>query len=102
MDIAVVGVGVSLQLDADRQRCRHARIALAAVAPTPILVPEAAAELEDIVVDEQSLRRAASKAQEAAKPIDDMRGDSSYRKHLVGVLTFRALQQAWSRAKEKQ
>jgi carbon-monoxide dehydrogenase medium subunit len=98
MDIAVVGVGVAIQLDATRERCREARIALAAVAPTPILVPAAAAELEDAVLNEAVLKRAAAKAQEAAKPIDDMRGDSAYRKHLVGVLTFRALQQAWLRA----
>jgi xanthine dehydrogenase FAD-binding subunit len=99
MDIAVVGVGVALQLDAKRERCRQARIALAAVAPTPILAADAAAELEDVVINDQVLKRAAAKAQEAAKPIDDMRGDSAYRKHLVGVLTFRALQTAWLRAR---
>ena len=42
MDIAVVGVAVSLALDADGV-CADARVVLGAVAPTAILVPEAAA-----------------------------------------------------------
>jgi CO/xanthine dehydrogenase FAD-binding subunit len=100
MDIAVVGVGVALQLDAKRERCREVRIALAAVAPTPILVKAAAEVLVDVVLNDDLLRHAADKAREAAKPIDDMRGDAEYRKHLVGVLTYRCLQTALTRAKE--
>lgn len=99
MDIAVVGVGVALQLDANLERCREARIGLAAVAPTPLLVPEAAAVLDDSVLNEDALRRAAAKAREAARPIDDMRGDADYRRHLVGVLTYRCLQTALTRAR---
>jgi carbon-monoxide dehydrogenase medium subunit len=99
MDIAVVGVGVALQIDAGQRRCVEARIALAAVAPTPILAPDAAAALQGVDLSDEVLKKAASKAQEAARPIDDMRGDSDYRKHLVGVLTYRALQTAWSRAR---
>ena len=41
MDIAVVGVGASVQLDESRQRIVAARIALGAVAPTPLFVQEA-------------------------------------------------------------
>ena len=41
MDIAVVGAGVSLTLDDDGV-CTAARVALGAVAPTPLLVPAAA------------------------------------------------------------
>ena len=44
MDIAVVGSAVSLTLDADGV-CTAARVALAAVAPTPVLVPDAAEAL---------------------------------------------------------
>src|SRR5207247_1085750 len=45
MDIAVVGVGVSLTMNDSRTTCVAARIALAAVAPTPLLVAEAGASL---------------------------------------------------------
>ena len=41
MDIAVVGVGARVDLSDDLQKIVSARIALGAVAPTPILVPEA-------------------------------------------------------------
>jgi carbon-monoxide dehydrogenase medium subunit len=100
MDIAVVGVGVAVTLDEARSRCTAARIALAAVAPTPLLVPEAGASLVDGPLSEALLDRAASLAQAAARPISDMRGDATYRRHLVGVLTRRALRGAIQRAKE--
>jgi CO/xanthine dehydrogenase FAD-binding subunit len=100
MDIAVVGVGASVTLDESRQRCTAARLALAAVAPTPLLVPEAGDALVDGPLSEKQIDRAAKVAQAAARPISDMRGDADYRRHLVGVLTKRVLQGAIARAKE--
>jgi carbon-monoxide dehydrogenase medium subunit len=100
MDIAVVGVGVSLSLDDARTRCTAARVALGAVAPTPLLVPEAGAALMNGPVADAHIDKAAAMAQAAAKPISDMRGDAAYRKHLVGVLVKRALRGALDRAKE--
>ena len=99
MDIAVVGVGVALQLDAAKAKCTSARIALAAVAPTPLLVLDAGAALVGTALDEASIAKAAALAQAAAKPISDMRGDADYRRHLVGVLVKRAIAIALDRAK---
>jgi carbon-monoxide dehydrogenase medium subunit len=100
MDIAVVGAGVAVTLDEGRTRCTGARVALAAVAPTPLLVLEAGAALVDGPVSDALLDRAAALAQAAARPISDMRGDADYRRHLVGVLVRRALRGALARAKE--
>jgi xanthine dehydrogenase FAD-binding subunit len=100
MDIAVVGVGVSVTLDESRSRCIAARVALGAVAPTPLLVTEAGAALVDGALTDDQINKAAKLAQAAAKPISDMRGDADYRQHLVGVLTKRALSDAIARAKE--
>jgi carbon-monoxide dehydrogenase medium subunit len=100
MDIAVVGVGVALTLDESKKRCIAARIGLAAVAPTPLLVPEAGAALVDGALTDAHIERVASLAQAAAKPISDMRGEAEYRRHLVGVLVMRALRAAVARAKE--
>ncbi len=99
MDIAVVGVGVAVILDEGRSRCTAARVSLGAVAPTPLLVPEAGAALVDGALTEGHLARAAELAQAAARPISDMRGDADYRRHLVGVLTRRALRGAIERAR---
>jgi carbon-monoxide dehydrogenase medium subunit len=99
MDIAVVGVGVALTLDARRMACTSACVALAAVAPTPLLVPEAGAALAGTSLVEADVERAAALAQAAAKPISDMRGTADYRRHLVGVLVKRALRIALERAK---
>ncbi len=45
MDIAVVSAGVSVQLDEDKRPFTKARVALGAVAPMPLFVPEAGAAL---------------------------------------------------------
>jgi carbon-monoxide dehydrogenase medium subunit len=99
MDIAVVGAGVSVMLDAMKSKCTAARIALAAVAPTPLLVADAGAALVGSSLDDAAIARAASLAQAAASPISDMRGDADYRRHLVGVLVKRALAIAIDRAR---
>src|SRR5262249_7221410 len=97
MDIAVVGAGAALTLDESRLRCVAAGIALGAVAPTPLLVPEAGAALVDGELNDSLIDKAAALAQAAARPISDMRGDADYRRHLVGVLTRRTLRQAIAR-----
>jgi xanthine dehydrogenase FAD-binding subunit len=99
MDIAVVGIGVAVTLDDSRTRCTAARVSLGAVAPTPLLVPEAGAALVDGPLTDEHLARSAALAQAAARPISDMRGDADYRRHLVGVLTKRALRGALERAR---
>jgi carbon-monoxide dehydrogenase medium subunit len=100
MDIAVVGAGVSVSLNSERSQCVAARVALAAVAPTPLLVPDASAALVGRPPLSADVEQAARMAQAAARPISDMRGDADYRRHLVGVLTRRALALALTRSKE--
>lgn len=97
MDIAVVGVGVSLALSESRDTVVAARIALGAVAPTPLFVPAAGDSLVGKAPTEETFTAAAALAQSAARPISDMRGTAEHRKHLVGVLTRRALRGALER-----
>jgi CO/xanthine dehydrogenase FAD-binding subunit len=98
MDIAVVGVGASVQLDESRTMITSARIALGAVAPTPLYVPEAGAALIGQAPSAEAIAHAADIARAAARPISDMRGTAEYRRHLVAVLTRRALTKAIERA----
>jgi carbon-monoxide dehydrogenase medium subunit len=98
MDIAVAGAAVSLTLDASGV-CRAARVAIAAVAPTTRLVPEAGKSLVGSRVDDAALGRAAQAASAAAQPIDDRRGTIAYRRTVIGVLTRRAAAIAAERAR---
>jgi CO/xanthine dehydrogenase FAD-binding subunit len=98
MDIAVAGSGVAVALDDGH--FKSARIALSAVAPTPLFVREAGDWLAGKLVNEESINGAAEMAKAAAKPITDMRGTADYRKHLCAVLTRRALEAAVRQARE--
>jgi CO/xanthine dehydrogenase FAD-binding subunit len=100
MDIAVVGVGVALALD-DAGVCTHARVALGAVAPTPLLVADSAKALIGTRVDAAALERLAAAASAACKPIDDKRGTIAYRVKVAGVLARRAAQIALERARAR-
>ncbi|MFN2201285.1 MAG: FAD binding domain-containing protein [Caldilineaceae bacterium] len=99
MDIAVVGAGASVVLDESRTTIQSARIALGAVAPTPLYVKEAGDAIAGLAADGDAIQEAARIAQLAARPITDMRGTAEYRKHLAAVLTQRALRTAIERAK---
>jgi carbon-monoxide dehydrogenase medium subunit len=99
MDIAVAGAAVSVTLDADGV-CTAARVAIGAVAPTALLVPEAAQPLIGSTLDESALRRAADASSAAARPIDDKRGTAAYRRTIAGVLTKRAAATAARRVRE--
>jgi carbon-monoxide dehydrogenase medium subunit len=92
MDIAVAGAGVSVTLE--NGHVSAARIALSAVAPTPLFVREAGDALVGKAPSDENLRAAAELAKAAARPITDMRGTAEYRRHICAVLTRRALEAA--------
>ncbi len=98
MDIAVVGVGVNLSLD-DSGVCTAARVAIGAVAPTALLVPDAAAALLGTRLDAPDLEAMAAAASAACNPIDDKRGTVEYRVKVAGVLARRACAIALDRAR---
>lgn len=97
MDIAVVGCGVNLRVDGDT--ITEARIALGAVAPTVVLVPDAAAAIVGTKLDDAALDALAAAASAACNPIDDKRGTVEFRTHVAGVLAKRAAKIAYDRAK---
>jgi len=99
MDIAVVGVGISLTLDGGGT-CTAARVALGAVAPTALLVKEAADALIGTPVDDAALEQLAKAASAACRPIDDKRGTKEYRIKVAGVLAKRTAQQALERVRQ--
>lgn len=96
MDIAVVGCGVSLTLE--NGTCTAARVGLGAVAPTVLLVEEAAKALIGSKLDEAALAKAAAACSAACRPIDDKRGTIAYRTKVAGVLLKRTALIAAERA----
>ena len=98
MDIAVVGAGVNLTLD-DAGLCVAARVALGAVAPTPLLVVAAADALAGTPVDAAALANLGAAASAACNPIDDKRGTKAYRIKTAAVIVRRAAERALERAR---
>jgi carbon-monoxide dehydrogenase medium subunit len=96
LDLALVGVAAYVSLDA-KKVCKEVRIALGAVAPTPIRAGSAEAILHGKVFTEGLAALAARMAGTECRPITDIRASQDYRCSMVEVLTKRALLQAMSR-----
>ncbi len=97
MDIAVVGAGARVTVGADG-KITAATLALGAVAPTVVRVPDAEAALVGNTLDDATLAAVAAAASAVCNPIDDKRGTIAYRRHVAGVLAKRAVTIALQRA----
>ena len=97
MDIAVVGCAVNVTLDASGT-CTDARVVLGAVAPTQVVVDDAAKALIGHKLDDATLQNLDAAAQRACKPINDKRGTIEYRTKVAGVLARRTAAIAFDRA----
>ncbi len=99
MDIAIASAAAAVTLDAAGQRVQAVRIALGAVAPTPIRALRA----EDLVREKEPIPKllewAGAAAMGECRPIDDIRGTAAYRKELIRILVQRVLRQAVERAR---
>ena len=100
MDIAVVGAAVSLTLDASGV-VTEAYVSLGAVAPTVLLVSDAAAALVGSKVDEAALAALDAAARAACNPISDKRGTVDFRTKIAGVMARRAAEIAYARAEKR-
>lgn len=92
-DLAIVNTAVRLTMSAAGV-CQEVRIALGAVAPTPLRVKEAEAMLQEEEPQDELLRRVAERATEEIKPISDVRSSAEYRMTLSRILVEQALKEA--------
>jgi carbon-monoxide dehydrogenase medium subunit len=97
MDIAIVGVGVVITLDGEV--CNDIKIALGAVASTPVRAKKAEEIIRGQGPDRELMERAAQIAAEESRPIDDIHSYAEYRKQMVKVLAKEAMEQAVAQAK---
>ncbi len=100
MDIAVVGAAVNLSIS--RGVVKSARVALGAVAPTALLVKQAADAIIGTKLDDAALETLAAACSAACNPINDKRGTIHYRTKVAGVLGRRAALIAYERAGGKR
>jgi len=94
--------GVAAVLDADGEQCRLARLATAGVGPTPLRLRAVEHMLEQHGLTERSIEAVAERAAELVDPSNDLHASAEYRRHLIRVLTRRALRQAAARGREKR
>jgi len=88
---SVISVAIALQMDGNL--CSRARIALGAVAPTPLLAKRAGSLLEGKPLDEALIEKAAKTASGETAPIDDVRATVWYRRRVSETLVRRLLGQ---------
>jgi carbon-monoxide dehydrogenase medium subunit len=101
MDLAFVGVAVLLELGRDDEISKT-RIALGAVAPTPIRVPSAEKLLEGIRLSPEAARKSAELAARFCEPISDHRASAEYRREMVRELSQQGLLAAYRQAKSQK
>jgi CO/xanthine dehydrogenase FAD-binding subunit len=90
MEIAIVNVCVALIVD-KAGSCKKIRIALGAVAPTPIRAKNAENILEGKRITDSMIHDTAEAAMGEAVPISDIRASAGYRREMVGVLVEKAI-----------
>ena len=94
-DLSIVGVTAVGYPDPDTVSGLRFKLALASVAPVPLVVHQVENFLAEDEITAESLSQAADLAMETSTPIDDVRGSARYRKYMVRNLSLRALTEVW-------
>ncbi|RLG76746.1 MAG: xanthine dehydrogenase family protein subunit M [Thermoprotei archaeon] len=95
MDLAKVNVAVALRTEGSI--VKWVRIALGAVAPTPIRAYKTEEFLVGKELNEETLKEAAEIVKTEVKPITDIRSTAEYRREVSGVIVKDALLRAYER-----
>lgn len=96
-DLSIVGVTVYGYKDSSTVSGVRFKIALASVAPVPLVPLQAEALLAEKPLTKETVDDAAQLAMDASMPIDDIRGGAKYRKQMVRNLTRNGLHEVISR-----
>ena len=99
-DFAIVGIAAMVAVEGDR--CRSARLAACGAGPTAMRLRAAEEILEHGGVDDRYIDDAAGRAAELVDPGSDLHASAEYRRHLMRVLTRRALKRAVERSRNRE
>jgi len=97
-DFALAGVGIVLAVRGGR--ITEARVGLTGVGPTPVRAARAERALAGRVPSDALWTEAADAVREEIDPEGDIHASAEYRRHVAGVLTRRALAEAYTRTAE--
>jgi len=92
MELAIVGVATMVAFQ--NGVCSEIKIALGAVAPTPIRANRAETVLKGRPFSTKLVKEASQTASDEARPISDIRASAEYRKEMIRILSERALNKA--------
>lgn len=92
--MAISIVSLAVMLDLENNVCRKARIALGAVAPTPVRPYRVEKKLEGLKMSQKNIQEIAGFIKEEISPISDIRASAEYRHYETSVLLKRAIEQA--------
>jgi CO/xanthine dehydrogenase FAD-binding subunit len=84
-----------------RGKFEEVRLALGAVAPTPLRSRKVEEALKGKEASEENITRAADLIREEVKPISDVRASEAYRREMSAVLTRRVLGQVGGRESDE-
>lgn len=96
-DQGIVGVAVRLTIEASGA-CKEARVVLSNAGVTPIRARSAEQTLAGKKLADGLLAAAGDAAARDSDPVSDIHASEEFRRHLIGVLTKRMVQQAWEQA----
>lgn len=94
IDYPLAGVAVAMKVDTGGV-CRDARVALTAVNPAPVLLPQAAELLVGHTWSEDRAAEVARLAVRTGKPLTTSASTPVYRREMAKLFTRRALEEAW-------
>ncbi len=89
LDISLVSVGIAGVRN--NGALENARVAIGAVAPTPLRGQKTEAALNGRLLDDEAIQAVAETAAREINPISDVRGSAWYRRELVANITKRIL-----------
>jgi CO/xanthine dehydrogenase FAD-binding subunit len=95
-DLSIVGVTAVGYPDDTNVSGFRIKLALASVAPVPLIVEQVEELLAGVTINQNVLDESAQIAMQACSPIDDTRASAQYRKLMVRNLSLKALMEVWN------
>jgi carbon-monoxide dehydrogenase medium subunit len=89
-------------VERDGGTCMSCRIAMGAVAETPIRIPSAESGLSGRAIDDRLLDEAATVLSDGIQPLTDVRSTELYRKQVSRILFKDTFTKAWNRATQEK